>query len=277
MGKRATAVVDAARARLEAAGAGRVEGALVLGSGLSYLADQLESSVRVPYEDIPDFPHSTVPGHEGNFVVGELEGVRVAMAQGRLHAYEGWAPAELVLPIRVFHALGAQWLLLTNAAGSIDSRNPPGTLMAIRDHVNLQFTNPLIGREPQLIENPFPDMSSAYDEGLRERLHAAALAEQILLREGVYGGVQGPSYETPAEIRFLRRIGVDAVGMSTVGEVVTAAELGLPVAAFSLLTNYAAGLSLEPLTHAEVTEAAEARKGEIERLVRAFVRAVAAD
>jgi purine-nucleoside phosphorylase len=265
-------VVQAARERLEAAGAGKVAGALVLGSGLSYLADRLDAAARVPYADIPGFPHSTVPGHAGNFVVGELEGVRVAMAQGRLHTYEGWPPADVVLPIRVFHALGARWLLLTNAAGSIDPGNPPGTLMAIHDHVNLQFANPLIGRDPEGVTNPFPDMSGVYDARLRALLHEVALAEGILLRDGVYGGVLGPSYETPAEIRFLRRVGVDAVGMSTVGEVITAAELGIPVAAVSLLTNYAAGLAREPLTHAEVTEAAEARKGEIERLVRGFVR-----
>jgi purine-nucleoside phosphorylase len=266
--------VEAARALLEGAGAGRVEGALVLGSGLSYLADQLTDRVTVPYDDIPGFPSSTVTGHAGNFVAGELEGVRVAMAQGRLHLYEGWPPAEVVLPIRVCHALGAGWLLLTNAAGSLDRRNAPGTLMAIHDHVNVQFTNPLIGRDPGGIENPFPDMSNAYDAGLRERLHEVALAEGILLREGVYGGVLGPSYETPAEIRFLRRIGVDAVGMSTVGEVIAAAELGLPVAAVSLLTNYAAGLSSTPLTHEEVTEAAKARRSEVELLVRGFVRSL---
>ncbi len=267
-----SAVVDAARARLEAAGAGEVRGALVLGSGLSFIGDRLAGAARVPYADIPGFPRSTVPGHAGNFVAGELEGVRVVMAQGRFHLYEGWSPAESVLAVRVCHALGARWLLLTNAAGSLDRRNPPGTLLAIHDHVNLQFQSPLRGRDPEAIANPFPDMSNAYDGRLRELLHAAARQERVLLRDGVYGGVLGPSYETPAEIRFLRRIGADAVGMSTVGEVVTAAELGLPVAAMSLMTNYAAGLSGEPLTHADVTEAAEAKRDEIERLVRAFVR-----
>jgi len=266
------AAVEAARARLEEAGAGRVDGALVLGSGLSYLADQLAGAVTVPYHDIPGFPRSTVAGHAGNFVVGDLEGVRVVMAQGRFHLYEGWLPAQIALPVRVCHALGARWLLLTNAAGSLDARNAPGTLLAIRDQVNLQFANPLIGRDPTTIVNPFPDMSNPYDATLLARLREVARQERILLREGVYGGVPGPSYETRAEIRFLRRIGIDAVGMSTIGEVVTAAELELPAAGISLLTNYAAGLATEPLTHQEVTEMAEAKRPEIERLVRGFVR-----
>jgi purine-nucleoside phosphorylase len=270
----APAAVEAARVRLEEAGAGRVDGALVLGSGLSYLADQLAGAVTVPYHDIPGFPRSTVAGHAGNFVVGDLEGVRVVMAQGRFHLYEGWLPAQIALPVRVCHALGARWLLLTNAAGSLDARNAPGTLLAIRDQVNLQFANPLVGRDPSSIVNPFPDMSNAYDASLLARFHEVALAERILLREGVYGGVPGPSYETRAEILFLRRIGIDAVGMSTIGEVVTAAELELPAAGISLLTNYAAGLAAEPLTHQEVTEMAETKRPEIERLVRGFVRSL---
>lgn len=265
------AAVGTARRRLEAA-AGRIHGALVLGSGLSELADRLTDSTVVPYEDLPGFPRATVPGHAGNFVVGTLEGVRVGVAQGRYHLYEGYPPAVVTLHVRVLEALGARWLLLTNAAGSLVRRNPPGTLLAIRDHVNLQFMNPLIGRDPAAVENPFPDMSNAYDAGLLERLARVALAERILLREGVYAGVSGPSYETPAEVRFLRRIGADAVGMSTVGEVVMAAEIGLPVAAISLLTNHAAGLGERPLTHAEVTEMAARHGADLERLVVGFVR-----
>jgi purine-nucleoside phosphorylase len=262
-----------ARARLEKAGAGEVEGAIILGSGLSFLADRLADAVTVSYEEIPGFPHATVAGHAGNFVVGSLDGIRIATAQGRFHLYEGYRSAEVVMPVRVLHALGAKWLFLTNAAGSLDRRNPPGTLLAIRDHVNLQFRNPLIGRDPAAITNPFPDMSNAYDARLRERLHAVAREQRILLREGIYAGVLGPSYETPAEIRFLRRIGAEAVGMSTVSEVVTAAELGLPVVAVSLLTNWAAGLAAEPLTHDEVTEMAEKRGAPLEQLIVGFVRA----
>lgn len=270
------AAVDAARERLEAVGAGQIDGALVLGSGLSYLANHLAGRVSVPYADIPGFPRSTVAGHAGNFVVGTRDGIRVGVAQGRFHLYEGYPGDRVTLPIRVLHALGARWLLLTNAAGSLDRRNRPGSVLAIRDQINLQFANPLIGRDAAAIRNPFPDVSNAYDAALRERLLAVALAEWIPMREGVYAGVHGPSYETPAEIRFLRRIGADAVGMSTVGEVITAVELGLPVACVSLLTNWAAGLSRRPLTHDEVTGAAVALRPVMEQLVLAFIRASAA-
>ncbi len=265
------AVTEAAVERLDAAGAGKVDVGLILGSGLSYLAEDAADPVTVRYADIRGFPRVTIPGHRGNFIVGTLDGVRVAFAQGRFHTYEGYDPMAVVLPVRVVHALGARCLLVTNAAGSLDRRNPPGTLMAIRDHINLQFANPLIGRTPGA-RNPFPDMSTAYDPGLRGRLHAAALAEKIRLREGVYAGVMGPSYETRAEVRFLRRIGADAVGMSTVGEVVAASEIGLAAAGISLLTNLAAGLSGKPLTHDEVTAAAEEARERFGRLVRAFVK-----
>lgn len=266
-------LVEAARARLERAGVGGADVGLVLGSGLSALAEGLENAVTLPYAEIPDFPRSTVPGHAGNFVVGTLEGVRVACAQGRFHVYEGWDPAAVALPVRVLHGLGVRWVLVTNAAGSLNPRLGPGTLMAIRDHLNLQFANPLRGRPPERITNPFPDLSNPYDAGLRERLHRVAVAEGILLREGVYAGVLGPSYETPAEIRFLLRSGADAVGMSTVGETIAAAEVGLPVVGVSLLTNLASGLSGRPLSHDEVTRIAGRTAARLGRLVRAFVRA----
>lgn len=264
--------VEAACHALRAAGCGRIEVGLILGSGLSFLADHVEDAIGVAYADIPDFPRPTVPGHSGTFVVGRLEDVAVGFAQGRFHYYEGYDAAAVVLPVRVLHALGARILVVTNAAGSLDRRNAPGTPMVIRDQINLQFANPLIGRPPERILDPFPDMSNAYDAGLRERLHALALSEGILIREGVYAGVHGPSYETPAEIRFLRRIGVDAVGMSTVGEVIVAAELGLPVLGVSLLTNYATGLTTDRLTHDEVTETAHESSEQLERLLRAFLR-----
>lgn len=266
-------VTEAALERLAAAGAGEVDVGLILGSGLSHVADDVADSVVVRYADIPGFPRVTVPGHPGNFVIGALDGVRVGIAQGRFHYYEGYDPMAVVLPVRVLHALGARCLLVTNAAGSLDARNGPGTLLAIRDHINLQFANPLIGRPPGA-RNLFPDMSSAYDPALRARLHELALVEGVGLREGVYAGVKGPSYETPAEIRFLRRIGADAVGMSTVGEVIAAAEIGLPVAGISLITNLAAGLTSRPLTHDDVTATAEATRGELSRLVCAFIRTV---
>ncbi len=259
---------------LERAGAGRVEAGLILGSGLSSLADDIDDRIAVPYASISGFPTATVPGHAGNFVVGTMGGRRVAIAQGRFHLYEGWDPATVAITVRVLHALGARWLLVTNAAGSLNPRVTPGSLMAIRDHLNLQFASPLRGRSPAEIENPFPDLSDAWDPRLLERLHSVALAERILLREGVYAAVTGPTYETPAEIRFLRRAGADAIGMSTVGEVIAAAELGLPVAGISLITNLASGLSVEPLSHDEVTVIAGQSSSRLARLIRAFVRAM---
>ena len=266
-------VVAAALDRIERAGAGPIEVAMVLGSGLSVLADHLEDPVRVPYREIDGFPRSTVPGHAGNFVVGTLEGRAVGMAQGRFHLYEGYEAREVVLPIRVLHALGARALLVTNAAGSLDRRRPPGTLMAIRDQMNLQFANPLAGSHPTgRTARMMVERTETYDPGLLALLHATALEQTIRLREGVYAGLPGPTYETPAEIRFLKRAGADAVGMSTVGEAVAAASLGMPVAGVSLLTNYAAGLTRRHLTHDEVTRVAERTRHRLERLVRGFVR-----
>jgi purine-nucleoside phosphorylase len=266
-------VVAAALDRIQRAGAGPIEVAMVLGSGLSSLADHLEDPVRVPYGEIEGFPRSTVPGHAGNFVVGALEGRTVGMAQGRLHLYEGYEAREVVLPVRVLHALGARVLFVTNAAGSLDRRRPPGTLMAIRDQMNLQFANPLAGSHPTgRTARMMIERTETYDPGLLALLHATALEHTIRLREGVYAGLPGPTYETPAEIRFLKRAGADAVGMSTVGEAVTAASLGMPVAGVSLLTNYAAGLTRRHLTHDEVTRVAERTRHRLERLVRGFVR-----
>jgi purine-nucleoside phosphorylase len=266
-------VVAAALDRIQRAGAGPIEVAMVLGSGLSVLADHLEDSVRVPYREIEGFPRSTVPGHAGNFVVGTLEGRTVGMAQGRFHLYEGYDAREVVLPVRVLHALGARALLVTNAAGSLDRRRPPGTLMAIRDQMNLQFANPLAGSHPTgRAARMMIERTETYDPALLALLHATALEHTIRLREGVYAGLPGPTYETPAEIRFLKRAGADAVGMSTVGEAVAAASLGMPVAGVSLLTNYAAGLTRRHLTHDEVTRVAERTRHRLERLVRGFVR-----
>ena len=266
-------VVAAALDRIQRAGAGPIEVAMVLGSGLSVLADHLEDPVRIPYGEIGGFPRSTVPGHAGNFVVGTLEGRTVGMAQGRFHLYEGYEAREVVLPVRVLHALGARALLVTNAAGSLDRRRPPGTLMAIRDQMNLQYANPLAGSHPTgRTARMMIERTETYDPGLLALLHATALEQTIRLREGVYVGLPGPTYETPAEVRFLKRAGADAVGMSTVGEAVTAASLGMPVAGVSLLTNYAAGLTRRHLTHDEVTRVAERTRHRLERLVRGFVR-----
>lgn len=266
-------VVAAALDRLDEAGAGRIEVGMILGSGLSVLAEHLEDSVKVAYGEIEGFPRSTVPGHAGNFMVGSLEGRIVGMAQGRFHLYEGYAASEVVLPVRVLSALGAATLLITNAAGSLDRRRPPGTLMAIRDHINLQHANPLAGsRQTGRAARMMVEHTETYDPALLRLLHETALEERIRLREGVYAGLAGPIYETPAEIRFLQRIGVDAVGMSTVGEAVAAASLGLPVAGVSLLTNYAAGLSRRHLSHDDVTQVAERTRHRLERLIRGFLR-----
>jgi purine-nucleoside phosphorylase len=266
-------VLASALERLEEAGAGRIEVAMILGSGLSVLADHLEDPVKVPYARISGFPRSTVPGHAGNFVVGSLEGRRVGMAQGRFHYYEGYAAGEVVLPVRVLRELGAGALLVTNAAGSLDRRRPPGTLMAIRDQINLQFANPLAGsHQTGRAARMMVEHTETYDPRLLGLLHQTALAERIRLREGVYAGLSGPNYETPAEIRFLQRIGADAVGMSTVGEAVAAAALELPLAGVSLLTNFAAGLSRRKLHHDEVTEVAERTRHRLERLIRGFLR-----
>lgn len=266
-------VVAAALDRIQQAGAGRIEVAMILGSGLSVLAEHLEDPVKVAYAEIEGFPRSTVPGHAGNFVVGSLEGRTVGMAQGRLHPYEGYDPREVVLPVRVLSGLGATTLLVTNAAGSLDRRWPPGTLMAIRDQINLQFANPLAGsHQTGRAARMMIEYTETYDPALLRLLHVTALEERIRLREGVYVGLAGPSYETPAEIRFLQRIGADAVGMSTVGEAVAAAALGLPVAGLSLLTNYAAGLSRRHLSHDEVTQVAERTRHRLERLIRGFLR-----
>jgi purine-nucleoside phosphorylase len=266
-------VVASALERLEAAGAGRIEVAMILGSGLSVLAEHLEDPVKVPYAEIAGFPRSTVPGHAGNFVVGTLEDRRVGMAQGRFHYYDGYAAAEVVLPVRVLRELGAAALLVTNAAGSLDRRRPPGTLMAIRDQINLQFANPLAGaHQTGRAARMMIEHTETYDPRLLRLLHQTALAERIRLREGVYAGLSGPSYETPAEIRFLQRIGADAVGMSTVGEAVAAAALELPLAGISLLTNFAAGLTRRHLHHDEVTAVAERTRHRLERLIRGFLR-----
>ncbi len=266
-------VVAAALDRIEDAGARRIEVALVLGSGLSVLAEHVEDPVVVPYRDIDGFPRSTVPGHAGNFVVGRLEGRVVGIAQGRLHLYEGYDPRAVVLPVRVLRALGAETLVVTNAAGSLNKRRPPGTLLAIRDQINLQFANPLAGSHPYgRAARMMVEHAETYDRGRLALLHEVATEERIRLREGVYAGLLGPSYETPAEIRFLQRIGADAVGMSTVGEAVAAASLGLPVVGVSLLTNYAAGMAHRHLHHEEVTRTAERTRHRLERLIRGFLR-----
>lgn len=265
-----TAAADAVRTRL---GGREPRIALVLGSGLGHLAERVRDAVRVPYAEIPGFHVPTVAGHQGELVAGTLAGRPVLVQSGRFHMYEGHAADVAALPVRVFAALGVEVLFLTNAAGGIRRTFRPGTLMLVADHVNLQFRNPLAG--PVLPgEGRFPDMSDPWDPALRALARDAARRVGVALEEGVYAGLLGPTYETPAEIRMLERLGADAVGMSTVPEVTVARALGLRCLGISTVTNPAAGISATPLSHAEVMEVAAAAGEGLGRLVEAVVAAV---
>jgi purine-nucleoside phosphorylase len=244
--------------------------ALILGSGLGELADRIECAANIPYADIPGFPPSTVVGHAGRLVAGSIDGCDVIALSGRFHLYEGHAAQIAGLPVRVAHALGAQALFVSNAAGGVRATLRPGDLLLIDDHINLMWRNPLIG--PVVAgEQRFPDMSAPYDRELLTILREVALDVGVPVQEGVYAGLLGPSYETPAEVRMLRWMGADAVGMSTVPEVLTGRAIGMRVAGVSCITNHAAGMTTQPLSHHEVLEVAERVKEKFERLVRGFV------
>lgn len=244
--------------------------ALVLGSGLGALADEIDDAVVLPTEDVPNYPRSTVEGHAGRLVLGTLEATPVLVVQGRVHLYEGHDPCSIAFPIRLAHRLGAERILLTNAAGGIDPRLTPGTLMLITDHLNMAFSSPL--REPVGEgETRFPDMSNPYDAAWRNQARNIALTLKIPFREGVYVWTMGPSYETPAEIQFFKRIGGSAVGMSTVPEALQAAALGMPVLGISTITNLAAGLQGRPLDHAEVMEVGRQVRSRLVTWVRGIV------
>lgn len=246
--------------------------ALVLGSGLGALADDVENAVVISTSEVPHYPASTVVGHAGRLVLGTLGGKSVLVIQGRVHYYEGHTPREVSFPVRLAHALGAKRLLLTNAAGGINPAFGPGTLMLITDHLNLTFASPLAGPVGNR-EHRFPDMSNPYDEMWRGTARNIALTLRIPYREGVYVWTSGPSYETPAEIRYFRQAGADAVGMSTVPEAIQAAALGLPVLGISTITNPAAGLNAEALDHEEVLEVGRAVRDRLATWVRAIVEA----
>ena len=248
---------------------------LVLGSGLGGFADSLTDATRVPYADIPSFPQSTAIGHAGRLIVGNVIGkagsVAVAAMQGRVHLYEGYSAQEVTFPIRVFGRMGVRAVILTNAAGGINLSYSQGALVLIRDHINLQGTNPLAGPNDDRFGVRFPDMTQAYSRAYREIARAEAQKLGIPLHEGVYAGLLGPSYETPAEIEYLRRIGADLVGMSTVAEVIAARHMGISVLAISCVTNMAAGTLDQPLSHAEVMETGERVKTTFESLLRAVL------
>ncbi|MBA2293460.1 MAG: purine-nucleoside phosphorylase [Gemmatimonadales bacterium] len=247
--------------------------AIVLGSGLGPLADRIESAVRVPYGDIPGFHVPTVQGHQGELVVGTLAGVHVIAQSGRFHMYEGHSAGDAVLPIRVFAALGVETLIVTNAAGGIRQSFRPGTLMLISDHLNLTGRNPLEG--PVLEgETRFPDMSVPYDAGLRATARAVAAERGITLDEGTYAALLGPTYETPAEVRMLERLGADAVGMSTVPEVIVARARSMRCLGISTITNAAAGTSSALLSHADVMDVARDVGAQLADLVSGVISAM---
>lgn len=230
---------------------------IVLGSGLGIYIDQIQNKIIIPYQDIPHFKRTTVEGHEGRLILGEVHGVPVAALQGRMHPYEGHPMEEIVHPIRTLAALGIELLFVTNASGGINSEFGPGDLVAIEDHINLSGRNPLVGPNIAELGPRFPDMTQAYDPEVRELLRKVASNHHVHLKSGVYCSVLGPTYETPAEIRMLRTLGADLVGMSTVSEVIAANHLGLKVAGVACVTNYAAGIRPEKLSHADVKKVAE--------------------
>ena len=243
---------------------------LILGSGLGGLAKSIEKSIRIPFAEIPGFPAATVKGHDGALIIGTLGGRRVAAVSGRFHVYEGHPAALAAFPVRVLWALGARELFVSNAAGGISPKLAVGDLMMITDHLNLMGTNPLLGAA-QEGEVRFPDMTDAYDPRLRHALRTTAEKLGITLREGVYAGLLGPSYETPAEVKMLRGLGADAVGMSTVPEVIVARAIGMRVAGVSCITNAAAGVTGAALSHAEVLETTARVSEKFEALVTEFL------
>ncbi|WEK55630.1 MAG: purine-nucleoside phosphorylase [Candidatus Cohnella colombiensis] len=240
---------------------------MILGSGLGVIGNDLEDAVIFPYEEIPHFPVSTVEGHAGELVIGKLQGRKVALMRGRFHMYEGYEPERTALPVRVMKALGVSSLLVTNAAGGVNLGYKPGNLMLISDHLNLTGRNPLIGPNDNALGLRFPDMSEPYSKRLRDLSKETAAQLGFEVQEGVYAGLLGPNFETPAEIRMLRTIGADAVGMSTVSEVIVARHSGIEVLGISCISNMAAGILDQPLTHEEVMETTELVKDQFISLV----------
>ena len=245
---------------------------LILGSGLGELAQEIENPVVVEYKDIPHFPVSTVAGHKGRLVMGRFCNKNVICMQGRFHFYEGYSMQQVVYPVRMMKMLGVKSMIVTNAAGGINTSFSRGDLMLIRDHVNLMGTNPLIGENDEKLGARFPDMSHAYSEELRRLALDTALKAGLELHQGVYAGLTGPSYETPAEINFLRIIGADAVGMSTVPEVITANHCGIKVLGISCITNMAAGITQQPLNHNEVMETTKAANSLFTLLIKSVIQ-----
>ncbi len=258
--------IDEAAAKVLAV-CGKADIGVILGSGLGDYAEALEGAVKLPYSEIPGFPRSTVAGHAGMWCCGTLHGKRVVMMQGRFHYYEGYGMKDVTLPVRVMQKIGVKTLIVTNAAGGVNLGYHPGELMVIGDIFSMTAQNPLIGPNLDAFGPRFPDMSCAFDKELRALAHECANEQGFALREGVYAQMTGPTYETPAEIRMLRTLGADAVGMSTVPEVIVARHGGMRVLGISCITNMAAGILDQPLNHAEVTETANRVKGQFRNLL----------
>ncbi|WNS74104.1 purine-nucleoside phosphorylase [Bacillus sp. DTU_2020_1000418_1_SI_GHA_SEK_038] len=249
---------------------------LILGSGLGVLGEEVEDALKIPYNEIPNFPVSTVEGHAGNLVFGLLNGVPVAVMQGRFHYYEGYSFDKVTFPIRVMKELGINQLIVTNAAGGVNETFTPGDLMLISDHINNMGSNPLIGPNDSRMGVRFPDMSEAYSKELRKLARNIAEKLNLPIQEGVYAGNTGPTYETPAEVRMLRTMGADAVGMSTVPEVIVARHAGMKVLGISCISNMAAGILDQPLNHEEVIETTEKVKAHFLQYVKAIVAEIGA-
>jgi purine-nucleoside phosphorylase len=272
--------LDAATSAIRQRDPRRPDIAVILGSGLSPFADTLAHATVIPYPEIPHMPVVTVPGHAGKLVIGTLpdapNGPVIAALAGRVHFYEGHPMDTVVFPLRTLLTLGARTLLVTNAAGGISPTCRPGDLVLLTDHLNLQGTNPLIGHNESSLGPRFPDMTRVYDPALRALAHAAALTEGTSLREGVYAALTGPSYETPAEIRMLRTLGADLIGMSTVPEAIVARHMGARVLGISCVTNLAAGVSPTDLSHEEVEHTARAARDRFTRIVSRTLAAIGA-
>lgn len=251
--------------------------AVVLGSGLGGFADELGEATRVPYSQIPSFPQSTAIGHAGQMVIGNVGDIPVVAMQGRVHLYEGYSAEEVAFPVRVLGRMGIRALIVTNAAGGINTKYQQGALVVVSDHINLQGQNPLVGANDERLGPRFPDMTQAYWKPYREMALLAARNLGKTVHEGVYAGLLGPSYETPAEIRYLRAIGADLVGMSTIAEVIAARHMGIKVLGISCVTNMAAGILDRPVNHQEVLDTAERVKGDFVALLRAVLVQIAGD
>src|SRR5690625_495857 len=244
---------------------------LVLGSGLGVLADSIEDATTISYQDVPHFPVSTVAGHKGQLVIGTLEGKQVIAMQGRFHYYEGYSMQQVTFPVRVMKQLGIESIIVTNAAGGINKNFEPGDLMVINDHINNMGDNPLLGPNDEALDVRVPDMSQVYDQTYSRHAEKCAKDLGIGIQQGVYVGNTGPTYETPAEVKMLRTLGGDAVGMSTVPEVTVAAHTGIRVLGISCISNMAAGILDQPLTHEEVIETTEKVKEDFLRFIKKII------